>query len=146
MVSCAENLAERQCFLISRPAENNTSTMVDLTQLESTQAAPGLIGQQRNALICAPAATAEMCEPVSASTRVAVHLVDQAIVLMGDQFQRAGDYPLSADPWMIHQRGRRLAEPLVHPGGRLRVISGDVVPDVEALLQRLGRPYDPHDW
>jgi len=25
--------------------------------------------------------------------RVAVHLVDQAIVLMGDEFQRTGDYP-----------------------------------------------------
>jgi len=73
-------------------------------------------------------------------------LLDQAVVLMRGQLQRAGDYPLSADPWMIHQRGRRLAEPLVHPGGSLRVISGDVVPDVEAVLQRLGRPYDSHDW
>ena len=52
---------------------------------------------------------------------------------MGDQLQRAGNYPLSADLWMIHQRGRRLAKSLVHPGGRLRVISGDLVPDVEAV-------------
>ena len=64
---------------------------------------------------------------------------------MRHQLQRAGDYPLSADPWMIGQRGRRLAEPLVHPGGRLRIISGDVVPDVEAVLQRLGLPYHSHD-
>ena len=59
---------------------------------------------------------------------------------MGDQFQRARDYPLSANPRMIHQRGGRLAESFVHPGGRQRVISGDVVPDVKAVLQRLGRP------
>ena len=78
--------------------------------------------------------------------RVAVHLVDQAVVLMGDQLQRAGNYPLSTDTWMIHRRGRRLAKSLVHLGGRLRVISGDVVPDVEAVLQCLGRPYDSHDW
>jgi len=34
--------------------------------------------------------------------RVAVHLVDQAIVLMGDEFQRTRDYPLSAYPGMLH--------------------------------------------
>jgi len=133
-------------FLISRPAESNTSAMADLIRLESTQVAFGLSANSEKHSIAHRRPLPRRVNQCQYPRRLAIHLVDQAVVLMGDQLQRAGGYPLSADPWMIHQLGRRLAELLVHPGGRLWIISGDVVPDVEAILQRLGRPYDPHDW
>src|SRR5579859_588486 len=52
--------------------------------------------------------------------------------------------PRSAAQWKFAQVLGGVAEELVHPRGRIRTPSGDVVPNVEAILMRFGRPNDLH--
>jgi len=41
--------------------------------------------------------------------------------------------------------GKRVAAQFVHPGGRLRIVGGDVGPDIGAVLLGLRRPDEPHE-
>lgn len=77
--------------------------------------------------------------------RFPLDLVYQSIVFMRDQLVGAGDYPRPAQLWVIGQRGSRITEKRIQPRGGLRVVGGDVVPHVGAVLLRLRRPENLHD-
>lgn len=76
--------------------------------------------------------------------RVACDLVDQAIAFMGDELAGSRNRSRSAAHWKFAQVLGRAAEELVHPRGRLRTFSGDVIPNVEAVLMCFWRPNDLH--
>lgn len=108
--------------------------MVDLTQPESTQVAFGLPATGETHSFVHRRPLPRRMNQGQDPSRIAVDLVDQTVVLVRDQLQCARNHPLPADPRVIRQRGNRLAEPLVHPGGRLWALGSDVVPDVDAVL------------
>ena len=60
------------------------------------------------------------------------------------QFTGAGNLPRRAKLGMLGQPGCRIAEKLIHSGGRVRVVGRNVVPRVSAVLFRLRCPNDPH--
>src|SRR5260221_298087 len=47
---------------------------------------------------------------------------------------------------VLDQAGGRVAENLIHPGRRARIVGCDVVPHIGTVLLRFGRPNNPHAW
>lgn len=60
--------------------------------------------------------------------------------------QLAGSLNLSRPPQLrvISKPGGRITEKLIHTDGRSWVVGRNIVPNVNATLQRLRRPNDPH--
>jgi len=71
---------------------------------------------------------------------VSVDLVDQAIALVRDQLTGAVDPPSLAQHRMVSEPCCRITDDFIHLDGRVRVVTRNVVPSVDAVLQRLRRP------
>lgn len=69
--------------------------------------------------------------------RFAVDFVYQAIALVRDEFSGAGNLPGAAQRRVLDQMGCRIAERLIHPDSRTRVIGRDVIPYIGTILLRL---------
>ena len=76
--------------------------------------------------------------------RIFGNLINKAIAFVRSQFPGARHLTLMPQHRKVGEVRHGIAEQLVHPGRRDRIVGGDIVPDISTVMLGFRRPDNPH--